>query len=174
MTSVLLRTTTVRAGITLAGVAIVFAMLLATTSAEAATQRRGLLTIEKKITLTFPAPGAYLGELSFGKRKFAKNAENGAGHKAGKAAQRAAKRLAQGFCNSSMRKTPVQVVHLSDPPFLIGASKPTRLTYKVIGPEPPIGDPVRASQSGAVRKFSVRGFKWEARCRPASVLKLYG
>jgi len=164
----------VRVGIGLTGAVIILVTLLATAPSEAAAQQRGLLTIQKKITLTFPAPGVYQGEVRWGQRKVVKKAENRAGKKAAKAAMRAAKRHASSFCGSSMRKTPVQVVHLSDPPFPIGADVPKDLRYIVRGAEPPIGDPVRASQAATAQKFSVKGFKWTVRCREAHVLRLYG
>jgi len=169
------RFATVRAVIALAGAAILFATAFAPASADAAAERRGLLKIQKVITLTFPSPGAYSGELSRGKRTLARNAKSRAGQTARGAAKRVAKRHAEGFCRSSMLKTPVQIVHLSKPPFPIGTSKPRKnFSYVVTGPEPPIGDPVQASQNATMQRFSARGFKWEVWCGRANAVEPYG
>jgi hypothetical protein len=165
---------TMRAGILLAAAAMAFAMAIMAPSADAATPRRGLIVVEKRITLSFPNPGVYLGELEIARSKLARAPKNAAGKKAGRKAKGDAKHKGLVICDSSMRKTAVQVVHLSKPPFLIGAKKPTkRLEYGVVGPEPPIGDRVRASQNAATKKFAMRGFKWEVWCRRANVVHPY-
>jgi hypothetical protein len=66
------------------------------------------------------------------------------------------------------------VVHLSVPPFLIGAAKLNPVVdaatfdvsyfYFLRGPEPPTGDPVRASQRPGSKTLKVSGFKWRFVC----------
>ena len=164
----------VRGKLGLAGAAVAILLMGPAGDSAGAAERRGFITVKKNISLYFIDAGTYAGTLTLGEPKVAKNAKSKNGKKAGHRAKRNAAGKARALCKSHIPTAPVQVVHLSKPPFLIGADKPTAKgiqRYWVTGPEPPRGDRVRASQNAKSIKFSFAGFKWEAWCRRANIVK---
>jgi hypothetical protein len=144
---------------------------------EAFARQDGIIVVQQTLTLNFPAPGLYKGEVDLKKPKLKRNAKRGRRH-APKADRSFAKFAARKFCRNNIWDTPVRVLHLSKPPFPIGADTPTVLqSYSVAGAQPPTGELVKAFQLGASKRSwvgkSPNRYRWRIRCKGAQVTKPY-
>lgn len=159
---------------------VVGACLLALSFAPAgASAKSGFIVVQKRITLNFPSAGVYEGKIEL--RAKGKRLARQGGRKAGRKDRKSALNRARNICEDYADGSSVKVLHLSKPPFLIGADAPgVDAQYSVNGPAPPTGDSVKAFQLGfrkvfvtnATRKASLR-YRWVVRCNGAKVIKPY-
>jgi hypothetical protein len=164
---------------TLAGAASLAILLIGLVVAPTAQGNYGRIVVRKSINLVFPAPGFYKGTVKAGKVKV-KSVATREGKRVWKAWQREAVDNARTTCNRYVRELPVEVIHLSKPPYTIGVDKkPDRAgkraaRYIVSGAKPPTGDPVLAQQHVARFKiYQARGVRWKVTCQGAKDIKPY-
>lgn len=139
--------------------------------------KTGVIKLTRETRLRFPNPGRYAGLIMGPYIDKIKAARNEVGKKAGGRNRKRAYKKALRWCERHTHNTPVKVLHLSKPPFLIGRDRVEsesrfRRPFEVLGPEPPHMDKVKAVQKGDRRLWG-NNFIWRFICAETSVVEPY-
>lgn len=152
---------------------------MASAAPTAASARDGLIVVRERITLTFPVPGVYKGKVLLLEAKIKRAATRGKSKANTPKDKDRARATALNACRETISKRQVTVLHLSKPPFRIGVDMPRENGgyYRVSGPQPPKGDPVKAFQSATSRRVRTANarlrYRWRVKCQGAQVTKPY-
>jgi hypothetical protein len=156
-------------------VASAVVILPAADASGAASERRGMIEVNKRLTLGFPAPMTYAGTVAVRKARVTVPARSN-GDDASRASIRRAKKAARARCNAHVVATPVDVIH--EPPEApaspIGSDIPgPDHAYSVSGGSPATDDAITVFQERKRGRFSTGRFRWAFNCRRGLNIDLY-